>query len=159
MTRELFTSWEDYQAAVDRLLSSAQHELRIYDHNLSSLRLESPERLEQLKRLCQGNHHGVAIRIGVRSGQAIRQKHPRLLQFLATFGHRVAAQETPAQLAHLRDSMLIADDHSALIRFDQDHARSKLLLAETDEILGYANRFEEIWREGGEVISGTTIGL
>jgi hypothetical protein len=78
---------------------------------------------------------------------------------LSTYGHNAKAQETPQQLAHLRDSMILVDDKHALIRFEHGLPRSKLLIDEIDEIRPYLTRFHEIWAEGGESVSSTTLGL
>jgi len=67
--------------------------------------------------------------------------------------------ECPKHLASLNDSMLIADDRHALIRFHLDHARAKAIIDSTEECLPYVLRFKEITKEGGEQISATPLGL
>ncbi len=158
MARELITTWADYQTAVDRLLAIACEKICIYDEDLASLKLESPNRQPSIKRLLQAGH-GEVLRIAVRDATPLRQQHPMLQQLLTTYGHLAKAQETPPQLAHLRDSMIIVDDKHALIRFERDLPRSKLLIDEADELRPYLNRFRELWAEGGEDVSTTTLGL
>jgi hypothetical protein len=68
-------------------------------------------------------------------------------------------QQTADQLAHLRDSMILVDDAHAVIRFDRDQPRGKLLVDESDEVMPYRRRFEEIWAEGGTPVAATTLGL
>jgi hypothetical protein len=158
MVRELITSWADYQTAVDRLLAIACQTICIYDEDLASLKLETPSRLVSIKRLLQAGHDD-ALRIAVRNATPIRQQHPKLQQLLTAYSHLAEARETPAQLAHLRDSMLIVDDKYALIRFERDLPRSKLLIDEADELRPYLTRFREIWSEGGEEVTTSTLGL
>jgi hypothetical protein len=158
MARELITSWTDYQMALDRLLAFACHKIRIYDEDLVTLKLESTPRLMHIKRVLQAGEAD-ALQIAVRNAGPIRQKHPLLLGQLTTFGHHATAHETPPQLAHLRDSMIIVDDKHALIRFERDLPRSKLLIDEIDELHPYLTRFKEIWSEGGEIITSATLGL
>ena len=55
--------------------------------------------------------------------------------------------------------MILVDDVHALIRFDRDQPRCKLLVDESDEIMPYRRRFDEIWAEGGIPVSATTLGL
>jgi hypothetical protein len=55
--------------------------------------------------------------------------------------------------------MVLIDGKHALIRFDREQARSKLLIDEAEELRPYLNRFEEIWAEGGEMLSSNTLGL
>lgn len=158
MARELITSWADYQTAADRLLAIACQTICIYDEDLVPLKLESPTRLLSFKRILQTGHDD-ALRIAVRNATPIRQQHPKLQQLLTAYKHLAKVQETPAQLAHLRDSMFIVDDKHALIRFERDLPRSKLLIDEADELRPYLTRFREIWSEGGEEISTSTLGL
>ena len=158
MARELITSWADYQTALDRLLAIACHQICIYDEDQSSLKLDSLPRLGHIKRLL-GGKQGPILRIAVRNGAPLRQQHPILQNLLTTYGHLAAAQETPSQISHLRDSMIIADSKHALIRFERDMPRSKLLIDEVDELRPYLARFEEIWAEGGERITNSVVGL
>ena len=158
MARELITSWTDYQMALDRLLAIACHKISIYDEDLITLKLESAPRLLHIKRVLQAGQDD-ALQIAVRNAGPVRQKNPLLLNQLTTFGHRASAHETPPQLAHLRDSMILVDDKHALIRFERDMPRSKLLIDEIDELRPYLARFREIWSEGGENIASTALGL
>lgn len=158
MARELITSWTDYQTAIDRLLAIASQKIWIYDEDLVTLKLDTAPRLAHLKRLLAGPHSDV-LRIALRNGSPLRHQHPLLQNLLTTYSHVTAAQETPAQLAHLRDSMIIVDDKYGLIRFERDMARSKLLIDEADELRPYLLKFREIWAEGGERITNSTAGL
>jgi hypothetical protein len=144
--------------ALDRLLAIACHKISIYDEDLVTLKLESAPRLLHIKRVLLAGQDD-ALQIAVRNAGPVRQKNPLLLNQLTTFGHRASARETPPQLAHLRDSMILVDDKHALIRFERDMPRSKLLIDEIDEIRPYLARFREIWSEGGENITSTALGL
>lgn len=158
MARELITSWGDYQAAIDRLLALASRKICIYDQDIQPLKLESPARLVALQRVLQGPDRD-ALQIALRDGTALRRDHPLLGRLLTTYGHHAQVQQTAEQLAHLRDSMILVDGKHALIRFDRDQARSKLLIDEADEIRPYLVRFAEILAEGGEPITTSTLGL
>lgn len=158
MARELITSWTAYQTALDRLLAIATKQICIYDEDLTTLKLEATPRLAHLKRLFSSARPDT-LRIAVRNGAPLRHQNPLLQNLLTTYGHLAAAQETPPQLAHLRDSMIIVDDKHALIRFDRDMPRSKLLIDEADELRPYLTKFREIWAEGGERIISSTTGL
>lgn len=158
MARELITSWTDYQAAFDRLLAMAGQTIAIYDEDLGYLKLESASRLHELKRVLHGGHRH-SLRIALRNTGTLRQQQPLLINLLTTYSHLATAQQTPEHLAHLRDSMVLVDGKHALVRFDREQARSKLLIDETEELRPYLNRFEEIWAEGGEKHSSDTLGL
>ena len=158
MARELITSWADYQTAIDRLLAIATHHICVYDEDLATLKLDSRPRLEHIKRLLDAKH-GDILRMAVRNASPLRHQHPLLQQLLTTYGHLTAAQETPSQIAHLRDSMIIVDGKHGLIRFERDMPRSKLLIDEADELRPYLARFEEIWTEGGVRITNSVTGI
>ena len=158
MSRELFTSWADYQSAIDRLLAMATKRIWIYDEDLGTLHLETTERIEMLKRSLASARHD-CLRIALRNTAPLQQRQPLLQRLLAMHSHNSAAQQTPEQLSHLRDSMILVDDEHALIRFDRDQPRSKLLIDEPEEVMPYRRRFEEIWAEGGIPVATTTLGL
>ena len=158
MSRELFTSWADYQSAIDHLLSLAAKRIWIYDEDLGMLHLETAERIETLKRPLASTRQD-CLRIALRNTAPLQQRQPLVQRLLAMHSHNSAAQQTPEQLNHLRDSMILVDDVHALIRFDRDQARSKLLIDEPEEVMPYRRRFEEIWAEGGIPVATTTLGL
>lgn len=157
MTRELITTWSDYQTALDRLLALADRKLVIYDEDLKQLSLDGA-RLTQLQRVLAAGEAG-ALRIALRNAAPLRSHQPRLLGLLATWSHLAAAQQTPEHLAHLRDSMILVDGRHGLIRFDRDQPRSKLLLDDPEAIRPYLQRFDALWHEGGEPVSTVTLGL
>jgi hypothetical protein len=158
MARELITSWEDYQTAIDRLLSMAGQKICIYDEDLGQLKLESAQRQQQIMRVLRGGHRE-SLQIIVRNAERLHNQSPLMLNLLTDFSHLASAQQSPANMAHLRDSMLIIDDKHALIRFERDLPRSKLLIDEIDELKPYLNRFSELLSAGGESIRTTTLGL
>jgi hypothetical protein len=158
MTRELITSWSDYSAAVERLLAMACRQISIYDEDLAALKLQSLPCHNHLQRVLREDQTD-ALRIALRNAGQLRQQHPTLLNLLTIYSHRAAIQQTPEHIAHLRDSMIIVDDRHALIRFDRDQVRSKLLIDEAEELRPYLARFEEIWAAGGEPIGTSTLGL
>lgn len=158
MARELFNSWGEYQAAIDRVLALAEREIRIYDQDMIGLKLDSPSRLERLTRLLQSNRPDT-LQVAVRDSEGLKRDCPRLMQLLTTYTHGMTVQQTPEHLAHLRDAMILIDGRHGLIRFDRDHPRSKLLIDENEELLPYLRRFEEIKSEGGTPLSITTLGL
>lgn len=158
MARELFTSWGEYQSAIDRLLALAEWEIRIYDQDMIELKLDSSPRLYHLKRLLQANRPD-SIQCALRNFEPLKCDCPRLMHLLADYTHGMTIQQTPEHLGHLRDAMILVDGQHGLIRFDREQPRSKLLIGESEELLPYLRRFEEIWNEGGTPLSITTLGL
>jgi len=158
MSRELITTWNDYQSAIDRILALASRQIWIYDEDLGMLHLETAERIAALTAPLASQQPD-CLRIAVRNSEPLLQRQPLIQQLLTTYSHNSAAQQTPEHLAHLRDSMILVDDAHALIRIDRNQPRGKLLIDEPDEVIPYRRRFAEIWAEGGAPVSPTTLGL
>lgn len=158
MIRELLSTWGDYQVAIDRVLAATERTLYIFDLDLEHLKLESPARIEQLQRVLLCAEPG-GVRIAVRSAAKIKTHAPRLLHLLELHGHVMSIVETSDNIAHVRDSMVIADSRHGVIRFDQDQPRCKLVTEDEAEIQPYVMRFEEIWLEGQTPVSPNTLGL
>lgn len=158
MTRELITCWGDYQAAIDRLLPLAGEKIFIYDEDLNLLKLDARARLEELKRLLQTSR-ATTLQIAVRNAEPLRRQMPLLIHLLSTCQAQASARQTPGEIAHLRDSMIIIDGKHALIRFEQNLPRSKLLIDDPEAVRPYLNRFLEICSADGDLISGCTLGL
>lgn len=157
MSRELLTSWSDYQMALDRILVLTTENIAIYDEDLETLALEG-RRLNYLLAVVNTGKVG-ALRIAVRNANPMQSRQPRLLALLSTYSHHAAAQQTPEHLAHLRESMVVVDNKHALIRFDRDQPRCKLILDDTEAVRPYLLRLDEIWREGGNPTTSHALGL
>ncbi|MBU3696039.1 hypothetical protein [Dechloromonas sp.] len=157
MTRELITTWADYQLALDRLLALATRQVMIYDEDLKQLSLDGT-RLVHFQRVLAAGEEG-ALRIALRDSAHLNSHSPRLLSLLATWSHRAAAQQTPEHMSQLRDSMILVDGRHGLIRFDRDQPRSKLLIDAPESIRAYCQRFDALWNEGGEPVSTFMLGL
>ena len=154
----LLTSWSEYAAAVERTLAHATRSIAIFDRDLSALQLERAGTISSLTRFLRSSP-GLTLRIAVQAASPLRDRHPRLMELLRVFAHNLHIVETPSHLANLSDSMLLVDDASAVIRFHQDHARSKEIVLDPEACKPYCRRFEDIWTEGGTPISATVAGL
>lgn len=158
MARELITSWGDYQSAVDRILAMAEESLAIYGGDLQELKLDSTSRLDLVRRLANQSARD-GLRLALRNGEPLKRENPRFMELLRTFSHVVSVRQTASSVSHLRDSLIIVDGKHGLIRFHEDQPRSKLLIDEVEELAPYIRRFDELWDEHGEAISGSTLGL
>ena len=158
MARELITDWSAYEAAISLLLGLASHKLCIFDDDLVRISLGSSRRLAGLSRLLKSSEPD-SIKIALRNAEPFRRQQTHLIQFFAPYSHIITIQQIAPQISGLRDSMILVDDQHALIRFDCEQARSKLLINEPDELRPYLKRFEEIWKEPGEIIGTTSLGL
>lgn len=158
MPTEILTTWGDYQVAVDRLLAVTSGHLHIYDSDLAQIKLDAPARIEALQRLLMRSREA-NIRIALRDTTHLHRHQPRLTELWHLHTHCVFALQTPENLAHLRDCMILADARHGLVRFDQDHPRCKLILDDPEELAPYVRRFNEIWQEGGTALTSGVTGL
>ena len=158
MSSELITTWSEHDSALEKVLASATRTLRIFDADLTKLRLERSEQIEILGNFLSADIKN-QIHAIVRNAEPLRRNSPRLMKLLALHPQNFLVFEAPEQIAKLSDAMLISDGQHALIRFHQDNVRSKIILDSADECLPYLNRFEEIVKEGGNQVSASVLGL
>lgn len=158
MNSELITSWAEHDSSLLKILELASQTLCIFDADLSKLRLERPANVELLRRFLSSDKQH-RLRIAVKNAEPFRRDSPRLMKLLAIYTQSMTMIECPPQLAPLNDSMCIADDRHALIRFHTDNARAKTIFDNFEECAPYVQRFEDILKEGGEQVCASTLGL
>ncbi len=158
MNPELITNWSEHDSFLQKILMLASKTLRIFDPDLSKLKLEQPGSAETLRLFLNADRQRT-VSVVVKNAELFRRDCPRLMKLLATYPQNMAVIECPLHLASLNDSMLIADDKHALIRFHTDNVRSKAIIDNAEECIPYVYRFKEIMKEGGEQICATTLGL
>ena len=158
MKSELSTSWSEHDTSLLKILELASQTLCIFDADLSKLKLERPANAELLRRFLSSDRQHRLL-IAVKNAEPFRRDSPRLMKLLATYTQSMTMIECPPHLASLTDSMCIADERHALIRFHTDSARAKTIINNIDECAPYVQRFEDILKEGGEQVCASTLGL
>ena len=158
MNPELITQWAEHDSAVQKTLLLATRSIRIFDTDLARLRLESRENTLFLRRFLTAAPR-TTLQIVLRDAEPFRRSSPRLFNLLGDYSSTMTVTEYQPTGSALNDSMLLADDCHALIRFHKDHVRSNAIIENPDECRGYLVRFQEIQNEGGTAISATTLGL
>lgn len=158
MTSELITTWTEHDSALEKILLLASKTLRVFDEDLSKLKLERSVNAELLHRFLSADRQR-SLQIVLRNAEPFRRNSPRLMALLTDYSQSMTIIQCPPHLASLNDSLCIADDQHALIRFHSDSARARVLIDSAEECTPYVHRFEEILQEGGEQLSATTLGL
>jgi hypothetical protein len=158
MTSELISSGSEYARNLQKILQIANRSLCIFDEDLSTLKLESRDTADLLRRLlaCDRNN---TLQIVLRNAGPFQRKSPRLMKLLRDFPAEMKVWECAQQHVELKDSLLIADACHALVRFDTDQARSKAIFGDEAMCRPYALRFSEIVRDAPPPLSATTLGL
>lgn len=157
MSSTLLTTYGEYDAAIDLILSLAERRLDIFDHDLALLKLDQPTRHAALQRLLALPNH--QLRIVVQDSHSVVSRQPLLMRLLNTHGHHFSLIEADEKLQHLSDSIIVADNAHALLRFHRDQPRGKILEDEEEEVKPYQRKFQSILDEGGTTLSPRVAGL
>jgi hypothetical protein len=155
---ERFDNGADFQAAVDRLLEQPGRELRIFDPDLSALRLNDPARLDRLERFLLASRTR-RIYIAVHNTEHLTRQCPRMMSLLARFAHAIQVNRTHEEIRELQDSFLVLDSMHYVRRPVSQFFRGALGLSDETEGLAMRGRFMEIWAASFPGVSATTVGL
>ena len=117
----LMTTWSDYASAVQRVLSLAERELKVFDADLVRLQLERPENAALLQSFLAADRAN-RLRIVVRDAAPLRNASPRLWRLQTLYPASMTVMTCADSLAGLSDSLLIADarhavDHAYILRW------------------------------------------
>ena len=153
-----FDSEAAFQAAIDRLLEQAGEELRIFDPDLSALRLNSPARVERLERFLFASRVR-RVFIAVHDTEHLTKHCPRMMQLFARFAHAIQVYRTGEEIRMLQDSFLVLDARHYLRRPVARFSRGALGLHDETEALAMRSRFMEIWAASIPGVSASTLGL
>ena len=153
-----FEGESDYQQAVERLIGQPGRELRIFDPDLSALRVNSPARIALLERFLRASRTH-KIYIVVHDTDYLSRYCPRMLGLLKLFNHAIQINRTQEEIRNLQDAFLVLDAQHYLRRPVAGHFRGAIALHDETEALAMRSRFQEIWAASFPGVSSTTVGL
>ncbi len=153
-----FEGETEFQQAVDRFLAQPGRELRLFDRDLKSMRLNSPERIAQLDNFLRGSRTR-RIYIVVHHTEHLTRHCPRMLELLKLFNHAIQINRTHEEIRNLQDAFLVLDAQHYLRRPVADYFRGAIGLHDETEALAMRSRFQEIWSASYLGVSSTTVGL
>ena len=157
-TYERFDTSAGFQAAVERLLTQPGRELRIFDPDATSLRLNDPARIAQLDAFLSASRTRRIYMVIHQTDHLMRQC-PRFLGLLARFSHAVQINRTHEHIRELQDAFLVLDSQHYVRRPQASFYRGAIGLGDETEALAMRARFMEIWEASVPGVSSTTIGL
>ncbi|TMH62243.1 MAG: hypothetical protein E6H57_19155 [Betaproteobacteria bacterium] len=157
-TYERFDTSAGFQGAVERLLAQPGRELRIFDPDGTSLRLNDPARIELLARFL-GASRTRRIYMVIHETDHITRQCPRLLGLLARFSHMVQINRTHEHIRELQDAFLVLDSQHYVRRSVAAFYRGAAGFGDEVEALAMRQRFMEIWEASYPGVSSTTVGL
>jgi hypothetical protein len=153
-----FDNETDYQLAVDRLLAQPGRELRVFDPDLTTLRLTAPERIERLQKFLLGSRTR-RIYIALHEPDWLTRRCPRMMTLLARFSHAIQINRTQEEIRNIQDSFLVLDARHYVRRPVAEQFRGAIGVNDETEALAMRGRFLEIWAASYPGVSSTTIGL
>ena len=155
---ERFASEGDFQKALDRFLEQPGRELRLFDPDLKSLRLNSPARIAQLENFLRGSRTR-KIYIVLHHTEYLTRHCPRMLGLLKLFTHAIQINRTHEEIRDLQDAFLVLDAQHYLRRPVAEFFRGAIGLHDETEALAMRSRFQEIWGSSYPGVSSATLGL
>lgn len=155
---ERFDDEEGFQQAVDRLLGQPGRELRVFDPDLSGLRLNMPERISGLQRFLTGSRTR-RIYIAIHDPGYVTKYCPRMLELLKRYAHAIQIQRTDEEIRELQDAFLVLDAVHYVRRPVARFWRGAIGVGDESEALAMRARFFEIWAASYPAVSPTTLGL
>jgi hypothetical protein len=155
---ERFDSRADFQAAVDRLLEQPGRELRVFDPDLASLRLNDPGRVEKLESFLVASRTR-RLYVAVHETEHLTRHCPRMMVLLARYAHAIQVNRTHEEIRNVQDAFLVLDAVHYVRRPVAAFFRGAIGLGDENEGLVMRNRFTEIWSASFPGVSGNTTGL
>ena len=157
-TYERFDTSAGFQAAIERLLAQPGRELRVFDPDGSSLRLNDPARVAQLDAFMSASRTRRLYMVIHQTDHILRQC-PRFLGLLARFSHAIQINRSHEHIRELQDAFLVLDSQHYVRRPVAAFFRGAMGLGDETEGLAMRGRFMEIWAASFPAVSSTTVGL
>ncbi len=158
---EIMESNAEALSAIDKVVTNATRELRIFDAQPATLRERDfgrPARIEVLKTLLLKNRTS-RIRIALHETTAIESELPRLLMLMQLHSTQLQIHRTIGQAREAKDVMIISDNAHFWRKPYFEHQRSVLTLHDANSTQPFIDRFEEIWESTELVAVGGATGL
>ena len=155
---EQFEDEETFQQAVDRLLEQPGRELRVFDPDLSGLRLNLPDRISRLQRFLTVSRTR-RIYIAIHDTDYVTKYCPRLRDLLTRYAHAIQIQQTDEEIRLLQDAFFVLDANHYVRRPVARFWRGAIGIGDESEALSMRARFFEIWAASYPAVSPTTLGL
>ena len=156
--RTLLALKREYVQGFYRLLGLAQRELRIFDADLSELVIDTPHRIDLMRRFLLESRSN-RVYIALHDIEFVRTNCPRLITLLGTFSGMLSIHGVHGYAARVQDCFVLCDAVHVIRRPVRSQARGVLLLNDFKEAHAMRERFNEIWESSVPSVSANTVGL
>lgn len=153
-----FETPSEFRAAFDTLLAATHRQLRFYDHDLSLLEIDQPERLAALRALCVAGG-GRRIELLLDDISHVARNHPRLMQLVRDFAHVLEIRQADPDAPRPEQAFVLADRHGVLLRADKAAVHGTLHLDDARDAVPLHQNFDLMWQRSPASVTATTLGL
>jgi hypothetical protein len=155
---QIIVGEQRYAEAINIILASAQHELLIFDQDLSHGDFASKQTCDLLQQFLNksSNSH---LTIILQDTGFFQGKCPRLLNLLTTYRHKMTVYETNQSAKQAKDCFILADAKNYIKRIHIDQARFKYGLNDLANASLLNGRFKELLEATHDVVTMSRLGL
>lgn len=154
----VLTGEAEYQAAIDQVITQAQHTLHVFDVDLTHGGYSSLKRFEDMRDfLRRGRTNRMALVL--HEIDFLTTRCPRLIDLLRTHSHSITIHMTHEHARMARDPFVIADEAHFVHRFQHDDARFLLALHDPAGARQREERFGQLLEASHPAVFATTLGL
>lgn len=147
-----------YAEAINIILASAEHELLIFDQDLSHGDFSSKQKYDLFQQFLSKSP-GSHLTIILQDSGFFQGKCPRLLDLLTIYRHKMTVYETNQSAKHAKDCFILADDQNYIKRIHIDQARFKYGLNDVATAGILNTRFKELLETTHDVVTISRLGL
>jgi len=155
---ERFDTSAGFQAAVDRLFEQAGRELRLFDPDLSALRVNDPDRVARIEAFLAASRTR-RLFIVVHNTDHVTRHAPRMMALLARYSHAIQINRSHEEIREVQDAFLVLDAAHYVRRPVANFFRGAIGLGDENEGLLMRSRFMEIWAASYPAVSSSIAGL
>ena len=147
-----------WQQAIDEIAGKEGRELRIFDPDLTSLRLNAPERIALFEQFLQTSRTR-RLYLVAHDCEHLTRRCPRMMGLLGRYAHAIQVNRTHEAIRNIQDSFLVLDAGHYVRRPVAAFFRGAAGFHDESEGLAMRSRFLEIWADSFPAVSSTTVGL
>lgn len=147
-----------YDDAINLILNNAQHELLIFDQDLSHGGFNSQQKYGLLQQFLSQNITS-QLTIILQDTTFFQEKCPRLFSLLSTYGHKMHVYVTKQSVKHAKDCFILADGQHYIKRIHIDQARFKYALNDVASVKALDTRFKELKEAIQDIVTTKQLGL
>jgi hypothetical protein len=147
-----------YAEAINIILASAEHELLIFDQDLSHGDFSSKQKYDLFQQFLSKSPSS-HLTIILQDPDFFQGKCPRLLDLLTIYRHKMTVYETNQSAKHAKDCFILADDQNYIKRIHIDQARFKYGLNDVASAGILNMRFKDLLETTHDVVTISRLGL